>query len=86
MLRRWIDWLLDWVCARLGVCIDLGGDLMAPSGDEEWWPASEKEMRARALATYLLDGGGGEWPVEDIYGLIEADGWVWNGQHWVAPI
>ena len=38
LIRRLVDWLVDWVCARLGLCIDLGGDLMAPSGDEEWWP------------------------------------------------
>lgn len=36
-MRRWIDRLLDWLCERLGVCIDLGGNLMGPDGSEEWW-------------------------------------------------
>ena len=36
-MRRIWDRLLDWLCDRLGVCIDLGGNLMGPSGDEPWW-------------------------------------------------
>ena len=83
-MRKLIDRLMDWLCARLGLCIDLGGNLMGPDGSEPWWPAPEKELRARALATYLLDAGGDTWPVEDIYALLEADGWAWNGRHWVA--
>lgn len=34
---RWVSRLLDWLCERLGLCIRFDGDLMAPSGDEEWW-------------------------------------------------
>jgi hypothetical protein len=30
-----------------------------------------------------VDDGGDGWPVEDIYALLEADGWRWNGRHWV---
>lgn len=82
-MRSSLDRLLDWLCQRLGVCIRFDGNLMAPDGDEPWWPAPEKETRARALATYLLDDGGDGWPVQDIYALLQADGWTWNGRHWV---
>jgi len=81
---RWVSRLLDWLCDSFGVAITFDGDLMAPDGTEAWWPAPEKELRARALATYLLDDGGEGWPVEQIYGLLVADGWAWNGRHWVA--
>lgn len=75
--------LMDWLCERIGLRLCFDGNLMAPSGDEEWWPASEREVRGRALATEMLDDGGDGWPVEDIYKLLEADGWAWNGRHWV---
>lgn len=38
MIRRVVDRLLDWLCERLGLCIDLGGNLMGPDGSEPWWP------------------------------------------------
>lgn len=44
---------------------------------------NDKETRARALASYLLDDGGDTWPPEDIFEFLEADGWTWTGQHWV---
>jgi hypothetical protein len=75
--------LLDWLCERIGLRLVFDGNLMAPDGTEPWWPAPEKETRGRALATYLLDDGGDDWPVEEIYALIEADGWAWDGRHWV---
>lgn len=85
-MRSLLDRWLDWLCQRLGLCIRFDGDLMAPSGDEPWWPAApatEQETRARALATYLLDDGGDAWPAAEIYALLQADGWAWNGRHWV---
>lgn len=43
-MRGWFERVLDWLCSRLGVCIRFDGDLMAPSGDEEWWAdASAKD-------------------------------------------
>ena len=81
---RWIYRLLDWLCDLLGVGLSFDGDLMAPDGSEAWWPAptSEQEIRARALATYLLDDGGAGWQSQDIYAFLQADGWTWNGRHW----
>lgn len=38
MLRRLWDGLIDWLCSKVGLTIRLDGDLMAPSGDEPWWP------------------------------------------------
>ena len=37
MARKLIDRLCDWLCARIGLCICLDGNLMAPDGTEEWW-------------------------------------------------
>lgn len=85
-MRRLLERLADWICARIGLTITFDGNLMAPTGDESWWPApaiSQRELQARALATCLLDDGGDGWPVQDIYALLEADGWTWNGAHWV---
>lgn len=44
---------------------------------------NDKETRARALASYLLDDGHDAWPAEDVYEFLEADGWQWTGDHWV---
>jgi hypothetical protein len=35
---RWVCRLLDWLCDLVGLRLSFDGDLMAPSGDEEWWP------------------------------------------------
>lgn len=78
-----LERLLDWLCDRLGLCIDLGGNLMGPDGTESWWPAPDQETRARELASYLLDDSHHTWTAEDIYSLLLADGWRWNGSHWV---
>ena len=81
-----LDRFIDWICQKSGLRLCFDGNLMAPDGDEEWWPAPakpEQEIRARALATYLLDDGGDGWPVQEIYALLQADGWTWNGRHWV---
>ena len=88
-MRRLVDRVLDWLCGRVGLRLCFDGNLIAPTGDEDWWPApaiSEREMRGRALATYLLDDGGDGWPVQAIYALLEADGWTWNGFHWVEDV
>lgn len=35
---RLLNRFLDWLCARIGLCITFDGNLMAPDGTEEWWP------------------------------------------------
>ncbi len=32
--------LLDSLCDRIGLRMVFDGDLCAPSGDEDWWPAA----------------------------------------------
>ena len=36
-MQRLIDRFLDWLCARVGLCLRFDGDLCAPDGTEEWW-------------------------------------------------
>lgn len=42
-MRSVIDRVLDWLCSRMGLCIDLSGDLMTPdlpddAGDPHYRP------------------------------------------------
>lgn len=36
-MKRIIYRLLDWIFGKINLNITFDGDLMAPSGDEEWW-------------------------------------------------
>jgi hypothetical protein len=40
------------------------------------------EISGRRLAENLLDGPAYEWPAEEIYRFLNADGFSWNGQKW----